>query len=92
VCLFVALGLLTPRFIMILLWLLPTHYLSEAYDTWVWPLLGFFVLPTTTIAYAIAAHQFGGFHGWGIAITILGIAIDLGLLGTGRGIFRRNRA
>jgi hypothetical protein len=91
VCLVAALALLTPRLIMILLWLLPTHYLSNAYGTWVWPLIGFFVLPTTTISYAVAENEFGGFRGWGIVITILGVAVDLGLLGTGRGVFRRGR-
>lgn len=62
-CFLVAFGLLTPRLVLILLWLLPTHYLSHAYGTWVWPLLGFFLLPTTTIAYAIAENEFGGFRG-----------------------------
>jgi hypothetical protein len=92
VCLVVVLALLTPRLIMILLWLLPTHYLSHAYGTWVWPLLGFFLLPTTTIAYAIAENEFHGFRGWGAVITLLGVALDLGLLGGGRGALRRDRA
>jgi len=88
-CLFVVLALFTPRLILILLWLLPTHYLSNAYGTWVWPFLGFFLLPTTTLAYAVAANEFGGFRGWGIVVTLLGVAIDAGLLGGGRGILRR---
>jgi hypothetical protein len=92
VCFLVAFGLLTPRLILILLWLLPTNYLSHAYGTWVWPFLGFFLLPTTTIAYAIAENEFHGFRGWGAVITILGFAFDLGLFGGGRGILRRSRA
>ena len=88
-CLLVALALITPRLIMVILWLLPTHYLSHAYGTWVWPLLGFFLLPTTTLAYAIAVNEFGGFRGWGAVITILGLLGDLGVLGGGRGILRR---
>jgi hypothetical protein len=93
VCLVVALALLTPRFVMVLMWLF-SDYLSHAYGTWVWPLLGFFLLPTTTIAYAIAQNEFGGFRGWGAVITILGVLFDLGLLGSarGRGILRRDRA
>jgi hypothetical protein len=92
-CLVVALALLTPRFVMVLLWLF-SDYLSHAYGTWVWPLLGFFLLPTTTIAYAIAQNEFGGFRGWGAVITVLGVLFDLGLLGgaRGRGILRRDRA
>jgi hypothetical protein len=90
-CLVAVLALLMPRLVMILLWLLPTHYLSDAYGTWVWPLLGFFLLPTTTIAYAVAENEFRGASGWGLVIVILGVALDLGLLSGGRGIFRRDQ-
>lgn len=90
-CLFAALALLTPRLVMVLLWLF-SDYLSDAFGTWVWPLLGFFVLPTTTVAYAIARNEFGGAQGWGLVIVILGVAFDLGLLGgaSGRGVFKRD--
>jgi hypothetical protein len=87
-CFVVALGLITPRLIMVLMWLF-SDYLIHAYGTWVWPLLGFFLLPTTTLAYAIAVNEFGGFTGWGAVITILGVSLDLGVLGSGRGILRR---
>jgi hypothetical protein len=92
-CLVVVLALLTPRLIMVLMWLF-SNYLSHAYGTWVWPLLGFFFLPTTTIAFAIAQNEFGGFRGWGAVITVLGVLFDLGVLGgaRGRGILRRDRA
>ena len=91
-CLVVVLALLTPRFVMVLLWLF-SDYLSHAYGTWVWPLLGFFFLPTTTIAFAIAQNEFGGFRGWGAVVTVLGVLFDLGVLGgaRGRGILRRDR-
>jgi hypothetical protein len=92
-CLVVVLALLTPRLIMVLMWLF-SNYLSHAYGTWVWPLLGFFFLPTTTIAFAIAQNEFGGFRGWGAVITVLGVLFDLGVLGgaRGRGILRSDRA
>jgi hypothetical protein len=92
-CLVVVLALLTPRLIMVLMWLF-SNYLSHAYGTWVWPLLGFFFLPTTTIAFAIAQNEFGGFRGWGALITVLGVLFDLGVLGgaRGRGILRSDRA
>jgi hypothetical protein len=89
-CLVAALALLMPRLVLVVLWLLPTNYLSHAYGTWVWPLIGFFLLPTTTIAYAIAENEFNGAKGWGLVIVILGVALDLGLISGGRGIFRRN--
>ena len=65
-------GLLMPRFIMVLLWLF-SDYLSEAFGTWVWPLIGFFILPTTTLCYAVAVQELDGFTGWGAALTILGL-------------------
>jgi hypothetical protein len=80
-------GLLMPRFIMVLLWLF-SDYLSEAYGTWVWPLIGFFVLPTTTLCYAVAVNEFEGFRGWGALLTVLGLLIDAGLLGRGRGVLK----
>ncbi len=91
-CLVALLALATPRLVMFLMWIF-SDYLSHAYGTWVWPLLGFFLLPTTTIAYAIAQNEFGGFRGWGAVITVLGVALDLGLLGgaRGRGLARRHR-
>ena len=58
-------------------------------------MLGFFFLPTTTIAYAIAQNEFttvtGGVEATGIVLIVLGIVIDLGLLGgSGRGVARRD--
>ncbi|HZD80532.1 MAG TPA: hypothetical protein VE646_10910 [Actinomycetota bacterium] len=90
-CLLVLFGLATPRLVMVLLWLF-TGYLERAFGTWVWPLLGFFFLPTTTIAYAIAKNAFAGVRGWGLVVVVLGVAIDFGLLGSarGRGLGRRD--
>ena len=78
---------------MVVLWIF-TDYLSRAFGSFAWPLLGFFFLPTTTIAYAIAQNEFDGINGWGLVVLILGIAVDLGLLGggaRGRGAGKRLR-
>lgn len=88
-CLAVLLALLTPRFVMVVLWLF-TDYLTRAFGSGWWALLGFFFLPTTTISYAIAQNAFDGVRGGGLVVLILGVAIDLGLLGgSGRGLGRR---
>ena len=92
-CLFAIVALITPRFILIILWLF-TNYLNTAFSSGWWGLLGFFFLPTTTIAYAIARNEFtnatGGVEATGIVLIVLGIVIDLGLLGgSGRGVARR---
>jgi hypothetical protein len=81
-CLMGLLALITPRFIMVVLWIF-TDYLSRAFDTFIWPLLGFLFIPTTTMAYAVAENEFEGLKGWGLAILILGVLIDFGLLGGG---------
>ena len=85
-CLVVLLALLTPRFVMFVLWLF-TDYLATGFGSGWWALLGFFFLPTTTISYAIAQNEFDGVRGWGLPILVLGVAIDLGLVGgSGRGL------
>ena len=64
---------------MVVLWLF-SGYLSTAFGTWVWPLIGFFVLPTTTLAYAVAQNRYGGVRGVGLVLVILGVLVDLGAL------------
>ena len=80
---FLAIGaLFVPRFVIFILWLF-SDYMSRAFDTWLWPTIGFFFLPTTTLAYAVAQNEFNGFGGIGLVILLVGFAIDLGLLGNG---------
>lgn len=88
-CIGVAFGLITPRLVMVVLWLF-SDYLSRAYDTWIIPLIGFFVLPTTTLAYAVAENEVGGFRSWGAIVVIVAVALDLGMWGGGRGVFSRD--
>ena len=87
-CLIALLGLITPRVVMVVLWLF-TNYLSRAFETFIWPLLGFIFLPTTTLAYAVAQNEFRGLRGIGLVIFVLGILIDFGLLGGGAKSRRR---
>ncbi|HZB01983.1 MAG TPA: hypothetical protein VE800_07740 [Actinomycetota bacterium] len=87
-CLLVLAVLAIPRTIMVVLWIF-SDYLSQAFGTWVWPLLGFFLLPTTTLGYAVAENRYGGVRGWGLLLVIVGVLLDLGALGGGRGIGKR---
>src|ERR671937_237408 len=50
-CLLVLLALISPRLVLFLLWIF-SDVLSRAFDSWIIPLLGFFLLPWTTLAYA----------------------------------------
>jgi hypothetical protein len=95
-CLLVLFSLITPRLVIVVLWLF-TNYLATAFGDWLWPTLGFFVLPTTTIAYAIAVNDLpsntvvGGtdISAAGVIVIVLGLLIDLGLLGGGARSRRR---
>src|SRR2546430_7998973 len=81
-CVFVLLAFLGPRLVIFLLWIL-TEYLSRAFDTFLWPLLGFLFLPWTTIAYAIAQNELGGLGGLGLVVVVLGFLADIGVIGGG---------
>jgi hypothetical protein len=82
-CLIGCFALFFPRLVIILL-VLFSDYIGNAYQTWIWPLLGFIFLPLTTLAYAWAFHSTGGAvqGGWIIVIIIAGL-IDLGIIGGG---------
>jgi hypothetical protein len=65
--------------------------LSNAFDSWVVPLLGFFLLPWTTLAYAVmwdSGHRVNGFEWF---IVILAFIVDLGSYAGGDRV-RRGRA
>ncbi|OLC52086.1 MAG: hypothetical protein AUH85_17825 [Chloroflexi bacterium 13_1_40CM_4_68_4] len=81
-CVLVLLALIGPRLVLVLLGLF-TSYLSRAFDTFLWPLLGFLFLPWTTIAYAVAQNEFGGLNGLGIIVLALGFLVDIGAIGGG---------
>jgi hypothetical protein len=81
--------LAAPRVVMVVLWIF-SDYLGRAYDGWILPLIGFFALPTTTLAYAVAVNDANGVRGWGLLLVALGVLLDLGALGRGRGVFSRS--
>jgi hypothetical protein len=50
-CLLALLALISPRLALFFVFLF-SDLLGDAFDSWVVPLLGFFLLPWTTLAYA----------------------------------------
>ena len=90
-CLTFSVVLAVPRLLMLGLWIF-SDYLSTAFGTWIWPFLGFFLLPTTTLGYAVAQNRYDGVTGWGLVLVVLGVLIDLGALGGGRGLLGRRAA
>lgn len=87
-CLLAAIALLFPRLVMIVL-VLAGDYMSRAYETAVWPILGFLFLPCTTLAYAACVNEGGGIRGWWIALFVLAILTDLGCWSRGEHERRR---
>jgi hypothetical protein len=81
-CVALLLALVGPRVVLVLLWIF-TNYLNRAFDTFLWPLLGFFFLPWTTIAFAIAQNEFGGMTTLGLLTVGVGLLFDIGVLGGG---------
>ena len=81
-CVLALLAFLGPRLVIFLLWIF-TNYLSRAFDGFVLPLLGFLLLPWTTIAWAIAQNELGGLNGLGLLVVILGLLADVGVVGGG---------
>jgi hypothetical protein len=83
-CLLALFSLITPRFVLIVLWLF-TDYIGTAISGWILPVIGFLVLPTTTIAYAVAKNDMstasGGITFGGVVVIVIGVVLDLGLLG-----------
>jgi hypothetical protein len=51
-CFLVLFALISPRLALVFVWLF-SNLLDRAYDEWWLPLLGFFILPWTTLAYAV---------------------------------------
>jgi len=81
-CVLALLAFVGPRLVILLLSVF-TNYMSRAFDTFIWPFLGFIFLPWTTIAFAIAQNEFGGLSGLGLLIVALGLLGDIGVLGGG---------
>lgn len=81
-CLLALTGWFFPRIVIVAL-VIFGDYIGRAYDATIWPLLGFFFMPFTTLAYAIAHNEGGGLQGWWIALVVFAILADLGFIGGG---------
>ena len=77
-CFAALLAVLSPRLAIIFVAIF-SNVLSRAFDGWVLPLLGFFILPWTTLAYAWmwenGTNRVSGFEWF---IVVLAFLIDLG--------------
>ncbi|MDX6623513.1 MAG: hypothetical protein QOE75_1445 [Solirubrobacterales bacterium] len=88
-CLLVLFAFISPRLALFVMFLF-TDLLSRAFDDWIIPFLGFFLLPWTTLAYAamwnVGSREVSGFEWF---IVVLAFVVDLGSY-AGRNKARRN--
>jgi hypothetical protein len=80
------LALISPRLALFAIWVF-SGILGRAFDSWLLPILGFFLLPWTTLAYAVmwdvGTHTVTGFEWFVVGLAFLA---DLGAYGgTARG-------
>jgi hypothetical protein len=76
-CFLVLFALISPRLAIFFLWLF-SDVLDRAYDDWIVPLLGFFLIPWTTLAYAVMwVSGPNGVEGFEWFIVVLAFLFDL---------------
>jgi hypothetical protein len=83
-CLVLLLALISPRLALVVVWL-GTDILHRAFDGVLLPLLGFFLLPWTTLAYTVmwdtGTNTVDGFE---VFVVILAFLADLASYAGGR--------
>ena len=83
-CFAALVALISPRLAIICVWLF-SDILGRAYDSWFLPVLGFFILPWTTLAYAVmwdvGSHRVSGFEWF---VVVLAFLADLGSYASGQ--------
>jgi hypothetical protein len=90
-CIVALIAFFFPRLLLLCIWLF-SHYLDRAYQTVLWPLLGFIFMPMTTLAYAWAINTNGTVNGGYFFVVLLSALIDLGVIGGSSRAGRRRRS
>lgn len=75
-CFIALLALLSPRVALFAIWIF-SDLLSRAFESWIVPFLGFFLLPWTTLAYAAMWSSSDRVYGFEWFIVGLGFLFDL---------------
>jgi hypothetical protein len=88
-CFVGCLALLFPRVALALVAIFNFSYIENAFSHLIWPILGFIFMPLTTLAYAWAINENGSVSGVYLAVVVVAVIIDLGLLGTGESSRRK---
>ena len=76
-CLFAVFALMTPRLVIVVLWLF-SNWVVGVFDNLLWVILGFIFLPTTLLWYTAVQHWFGGeWTLWPIVGLVIALLIDV---------------
>jgi hypothetical protein len=82
-CLAILLALISPRLALFVLWLF-SDMLGRAFDAWLVPVIGFFLVPWTTLAYTLMwTSGPNGVEGFEWFIVIVAFLFDLASLSGG---------
>ncbi len=87
-CLVVLFALISPRLALFFVWVF-SSLLSRAFESWFVPLLGFFLLPWTTLAYAAMWSSHNRVDGFEWFIVGLAFLVDLSAYSQGGRLSRR---
>ena len=90
-CLFALVAAISPRLALFLLWVF-TDRLSVAFRSGWEGVLGFLLLPYTTLFYALVYAPGRGVDGFGWIVVALGVLFDVGALAAGGRRGRRRAA
>jgi hypothetical protein len=82
-CFVVLFALISPRLAIVFVWLF-SNVFERAYDSFWLPLLGFFFLPWTTLAYAFTWDSGRAVEGFDWFIVGLAFLVDIASLAGGR--------
>jgi hypothetical protein len=87
-CIFTTLAVLGPRAGILFWWLYDPGRWDRSFDSWLWPVLGFFFLPWTTLMYvAVRPGTVEGFDWIWLGLSVL---VDIACY-SGGGYGNRNR-
>ena len=74
-CFITSVLLVGPRLGILVWWIFSPLYISRAFDTWIWPILGWIFLPWSTLMY-LAVFP-GGIIGFDWILLGLGVFADM---------------
>jgi hypothetical protein len=84
-CFVALLALISPRLALVAIWL-GSNLLQRAFENDLWAVIGFFLLPWTTLVYTLAWHNAtdGVRGGLEVVCVVLAICADLAAYGNAR--------